>query len=92
RRQYEESIDFKDEYRYRSGIEATNSRFIHMTGVRRSRYRGLEKMKFGQKLKALAINVFRIAKYLQKVHKNVYVLNFKSDFFTMNEFTTKFAT
>lgn len=91
RRQYEESIDFKDEYRYRSGIEATNSRFIHMTGARRSKYRGLEKMKFGQKLKALAINVFRIAKYLQKVHKNVYVLNFKSDFFTMNEFTTKFA-
>ena len=91
RRQYEESIDFKDEYRYRSGIEATNSRFIHMTGVRRSRYRGLEKMKFGQKLKTLAINVFRTAKYLQKLHKNVYILNYKSDFSTINEFTTKLA-
>ena len=91
RRQYEESIEFKDEYRYRSGIEATNSRFIHMTGARRSRYRGLEKMKFGQKLKALAINVFRTAKFIQKVHKNVYIFNYKSNFFSMNEFTTKFA-
>ena len=91
RRQYEESIEFKDEYRYRSGIEATNSRFIHMTGARRSRYRGLEKMRFGQKLKALAINVFRTTKYIQKVHKNIYIFDFKSNFSTINEFTTQFA-
>ncbi len=69
RRQFEESLEFKDKYRYRSGIEATNSRFIHMTGARRLRYRGLEKMRFGQKLRALAINVFRIRKYLQKLRK-----------------------
>lgn len=67
RRKYEESDEFEDEYRYRSGIEATNSRFIHMTSARRSRYRGLKKMRFGQKLKALAINVFRIVKYLEKL-------------------------
>ena len=67
RRQYEESDEFKDEYRYRSGIEATNSRFIHMTSARRSRYRGLEKMKFGQKFKALAINVFRVVRYRKKL-------------------------
>ena len=71
RRKYEESYEFKDEYRYRSGIEATNSRFIHMTSARRSRYRGLEKMKFGQKLKALAINVFRVVKYRKKLRKLV---------------------
>jgi hypothetical protein len=35
RRQYESSHEFKDKYRYRSGIEATNARFIHMTGARR---------------------------------------------------------
>ena len=69
RRQFEESLEFKDKYRYRSGIEATNSRFIHMTGARRLKYRGLEKMRFGQKLRALAINVFRIREYLQKLRK-----------------------
>ena len=67
RREYEESNEFKDEYRYRSGIEATNSRFIHMTSARRSKYRGLGKMRFGQKLKALAINVFRVVKYNEKL-------------------------
>ena len=70
RRIYEESLEFKDEYRYRSGIEATNSRFIHLTSARRSRYRGIEKMKFGQKLKALGINLFRVVKYRKKVSKN----------------------
>ena len=66
RRKFEKTKEFKDEYRYRSGIEATNSRFIHMTGARRSRYRGLEKMRFAQTMKALAINVFRIAKFMRK--------------------------
>jgi len=76
RRQFEESLEFKDEYRYRSGIEATNSRFIHMTGARRLRYRGLEKMRFGQKLRALAINVFRTTKYLRKTGKSSDILTF----------------
>ena len=67
RREYEDSNEFKDEYRYRSGIEATNSRFILMTSARRLRYRRLGKMKFGQKLKALAINVFRVVKYNEKL-------------------------
>ncbi len=79
RRQYEESIEFKEEYRYRSGIEATNSRFIHMTGARRLRYRGLEKMRFGQKLRALAINVFRTAKYLRKIDKFFNILFFQTN-------------
>ncbi len=79
RRQYEESLEFKDEYRYRSGIEATNSRFIHMTGARRLRYRGLEKMRFGQKLRALAINVFRTTKYLRKIGKFFNILFFPTN-------------
>jgi len=67
RREHENSKEFIDVYRYRSGIEATNSRFISMTGGRRSRYRGLEKMRFSQKLKALAINMYRITKYLRRL-------------------------
>ena len=81
RRQYEKSDEFIDKYRYRSGIEATNSRFIHMTSARRSRYRGLKKIRFGQKLKALAINVFRVVKYLEKCTKNGNILQYFVDNF-----------
>jgi len=81
RRIYEKSAEFKEEYRYRSGIEGTNSRFISMTKARRSRYRGLEKMSFSQILKALAINMFRVSEFESKlgfcVHKYVFFINFR---------------
>ena len=64
RRCYEQSEDFKEKYRYRSGIEATNSRFIHMTGARRMRYRGLKRIDYAARLKALGINMFRAAKFM----------------------------
>jgi hypothetical protein len=67
RRQYEDSQAFRDKYRFRSGIEATISRFISMTGARRSRYRGLSKMRFSQTLKALGINMFRICRYITEM-------------------------
>lgn len=75
RRNYEESHEFKEKYRYRSGIEATNSRFISMTGARRSRYRGLPKMKFSQALKALAINIFRTTRYMRAKEILFYLIN-----------------
>ncbi|MCK5788988.1 MAG: transposase, partial [Chlamydiia bacterium] len=64
-RQYEQSEEFKDKYRYRSGIEATNSRYIHMTGARRLRYRGLLRVDYSATLKALGINILRTAKLLK---------------------------
>jgi len=64
RRQYEQSDEFKDKYRYRSGVEASISRFIHMTGARRLRYRGLKRVDYAARLKALGINIFRTAKFL----------------------------
>ena len=64
RRRYEQSEAFKDKYRYRSGIEATNSRFIHMTGARRMRYRGLKRIDYAARIKALGINMFRAAKFM----------------------------
>ncbi len=73
RRRYEDSYEFKDEYRYRSGIEASISRFILMTSGRRMRYRGLKKMNFAQQMRALAINMFRIRKYLKKLGKNDFI-------------------
>lgn len=59
RRQYEDSPEFRDKYRYRAGIEATNARYVQMTGARRVRYRGQEKVEFAETLKALGINMFR---------------------------------
>ena len=80
RREYEKSKEFIEQYKLRSGIEATNSRFISMTGGRRSRYRGLKKMRFSQKLKALAINMYRIAKYLRELPDSVHISDFWSYF------------
>ena len=80
RREYESSKEFIDEYKYRSGVEATNSRFIYMTGGRRSRYRGLKKMRFSQKLKALAINMYRVAKYLRELGHSVKISEILSYF------------
>jgi hypothetical protein len=64
RRQYENTPEFNDRYRYRAGIEGTNSRYIHMTGARRVRYRGKENVGFAETMKALGINMFRVAKYI----------------------------
>jgi hypothetical protein len=66
RRRNEAGKDFRDKYRYRAGIEATNARFIHMTGARRVRYRGIENVEFAETMKALGINMFRVQKYTQK--------------------------
>lgn len=63
-RRYEHSEEFKDKYRYRAGIEATNSRYIHMTGARRMRYRGLKRIDYAARLKALGINMFRTARFM----------------------------
>jgi Transposase DDE domain/Transposase domain (DUF772) len=66
RRQYENSSEFKDKYRYRAGIEATNARYVQMTGARRVRYRGLKNVEFAETMKALGINMFRVLKHLIK--------------------------
>lgn len=86
RRMYEDSQAFRDIYRFRSGIEATISRFISMTGARRSRYRGLKKMRFSQKLKALGINVLRVTRYMSKSGCFSNILNILAKYFLMFDF------
>ena len=65
------SVKMCDKYRYRAGIEGTNSRFIHMMGARRVRYRGLKRVGFAETMKAVGINMFRVARYLRKTRKIV---------------------
>ena len=61
RRKLEKSDLFKNRYRMRSGIEATNSEYDRLTGVKHLRVRGFKAVRFCATIKALGINIFRIA-------------------------------
>jgi len=66
RRKHEQSIEFQDEYRYRAGIEATNSELNRRTGIKKLIYRGLAKIDYCVKLKAAALNILRVAAYCRR--------------------------
>ena len=59
RRAYEQTDEFKDRYRWRSGIEATMSEYDRRTGVKHLRVRGFKAVRFCATLKAVAVNIFR---------------------------------
>ena len=59
RRAEEHSPEFKDRYRWRSGIEATMSQYDRLTGVKRLRVRGFPAVRFCVILKAIGINLLR---------------------------------
>jgi hypothetical protein len=61
RRAYEKTEEFKDRYRWRSGVEATMSEYDRKTGVKHLRVRGLKSVRFCATLKALGVNIFRAA-------------------------------
>ena len=69
RRAYEQTETFKDQYRWRSGIEATISEYDRKTGVKDLRVRGLKAVRFCGTLKAAALNIFRAAA-VKKAHNN----------------------
>jgi len=59
RRQYENSEEFKDRYRWRAGVEATMSHYDRLTGVKRLRIRGFKAVSFAAVMKAVAVNIAR---------------------------------
>jgi len=61
RRAHEQSEEFKDRYRWRSGVEAAMSEDDRRTGVKKLRVRGLKAVKYCATLKALGVNIFRAA-------------------------------
>ena len=61
RRKLEKSDLFKNRYRLRSGIEATNSEYDRLTGVKHLRVRGFKAVRFCATIKALGINIYRIS-------------------------------
>jgi hypothetical protein len=59
RRQYENSDEFKNRYRWRAGVEATMSQYDRLTGVKRLRVRGFKAVSFAAVMKAVAVNIAR---------------------------------
>jgi hypothetical protein len=61
RRAREQTPEFQDRYRFRAGIEGTNSAYDARTGVKHLRVRGYKAVRFSATLKATGINIFRAA-------------------------------
>jgi len=62
RRAREQTPEFKDKYRWRSGIESTFSGMDKKMGVKRLRVRGLFAVGYCARLKAIGVNIFRATK------------------------------
>ena len=62
RRVAEESDEFREKYRWRSGIEAVNAKLKRMLGLGRLRVRGLARVRFAVTLKVLGWNIIQAAR------------------------------
>jgi hypothetical protein len=62
RRAREHTTEFKEKYRWRSGIESTFSGMDKQTGIKHLRVRGLDAAGYCARLKAIGVNLFRAAR------------------------------
>jgi len=69
RRVYEKTDEFKDRYRWRSGVEATMSEYDKRTRVKHLRVRGLKAVRFCATLKAVTVNIFRATAVQRALNK-----------------------
>jgi len=60
----EKTPEWKSKYERRAGIEGTFSRTVSLLGVRRARYRGLEKVSLEHVLTAVALSILRVMEWL----------------------------
>jgi hypothetical protein len=63
RRLKDASEEFRGHYRWRAGIEATMSRFKHQMNMARLRVRGMANVTYTALLRALGLNIHRVAAY-----------------------------
>jgi hypothetical protein len=63
RRKIEDSAEFRDRYRMRSGIEGAISEIDRKTGIKRLRIRGLPAVRFCVNLKVAGVNIFRASAF-----------------------------
>lgn len=71
RRQFQETEEFKEIYRYRSGVEGAISQIVNTTGARRSRYRGFANIGYSFIVKVIGVNLFRTTKYIRLLEKEL---------------------
>ena len=64
RRVHEQTYEFKDKFRWRSGVEGTNSHLKSDVGAGQLRVRGIKSVRYAVVLKALGLNILRCAKAL----------------------------
>jgi len=69
RRSYEKTEEFRDRYRWRSGIEATMPEYDRRTGVKYLRVKGFKAVRFCATLKAVAVNIFRATAVRKAINK-----------------------
>jgi hypothetical protein len=70
RRAEEKTDEFKDKYRWRSGVEATNSVLSRKLRIKKLRVRGFKAVEAKVMLKALALNIMRVAAYVRQKNAN----------------------
>lgn len=66
RRKQEQTPDFKERYRYRSGVEATMSDLDRVTGIKRLRIRGMIQVRLAATLKAAGLNIHRAVTFRRR--------------------------
>ena len=74
RRTYEQTKKFKDRFRWRSGVEGTNSHLKSDVGAGRLRVRGMASVRFVVVLNALGLNILRCARALDARLQPYFVL------------------
>jgi len=69
RRSEEKTDEFKDSYRYRSGVEGTMSDLDRMTGLKHLRVRGMPQVRLAATMKATGLNILRIVAFKNHVKR-----------------------
>jgi hypothetical protein len=59
RRAHQQTLEFRDRYRWRAGVEGTMSQYNRLTRVKHLRVRGLKAVRFCATLKAVGLNLYR---------------------------------
>jgi hypothetical protein len=67
RRLEEEKPAFKERYRWRAGVEGTMSRLKHQMGMGKLRVRGKSAITYATFMRALGLNIFRVAAWKQRM-------------------------
>ena len=78
RRREVKTPEFKERYKIRSGIEATNSELKHKHGAARLKVRGHNRIELSMTMKSLAVNIKRMLKYVLDEIKHTDIAGAKS--------------